>query len=100
MIVHSNCLDYVGHIYSRQDKVVGVLLSDKDYPKRVAHTLLNKILDDFVSRYPVARMDSTTSYNFPELDGVSGFIVCLGLTVVFVTVSESGKCRYNHESTS
>jgi len=77
----------VGHIYARQDRVVGVLLSDKDYPKRVAHTLLNKILDDFVLRYPVKQIPDTITFVFPELDGVR---VCSGrlLMVVFIAISK------------
>jgi synaptobrevin homolog YKT6 len=62
--------DYVGHVYARSDRVVGILLSDKDYPKRVAHTLLGKILDDFALRYPVTKLGSTTTFVFPELDAV------------------------------
>lgn len=39
--------DYMGHVYLRTDQLSCVLFTDEEYPKRVAHTLINKILDDF-----------------------------------------------------
>nr|CAG4648270.1 EOG090X0E6P [Moina brachiata]SVE93278.1 EOG090X0E6P [Moina brachiata] len=42
--------EYMCHIYVRADGLAGVLIADHEYPQRVAHTLLTKILDDFSSR--------------------------------------------------
>ena len=39
--------EYKCHVYIRPDCLVGVCLTDHEYPNRVAHTLLAKILDDF-----------------------------------------------------
>jgi hypothetical protein len=63
-------LDYVGHVYARTEGVVGVLISDKDYPLRVAYSLLSKILDEFLQRYPPSKFKSDTSLDFPELHSV------------------------------
>ncbi|XP_065093586.1 synaptobrevin homolog YKT6 [Ochlerotatus camptorhynchus] len=38
---------YMCHVYVRADNLGAVLISDHEYPHRVAHTLLTKILDDF-----------------------------------------------------
>ena len=47
-------------------------MSDKDYPKEVAQTLLVKVVDSFVSKYPVETItDCSTFCKFPELDGLS-----------------------------
>ena len=39
--------EYKCHVYIRPDCLVGVCLTDHEYPHRVAHTLLTKVLDDF-----------------------------------------------------
>ena len=39
--------EYFCHVFVRPDCLVGVCLSDQEYPPRVAHTLLGKVLDDF-----------------------------------------------------
>ena len=63
-------VDYVAHVYARTEGLAGVLISDKDYPVRVAYSLLSKILDEFLQRYPPSKFKSTTSLDFPELHGV------------------------------
>lgn len=35
--------DYMAHVFVRGDNLTGVLVSDQEYNKRVAHTLLNKV---------------------------------------------------------
>lgn len=44
--------DYIAHVYARSDQLCGVIYSDQEYPKRVAHTLLNKVLEDFSKVVP------------------------------------------------
>ena len=39
--------EYKCHVYIRPDCLVGVCLTDHEYPHRVAHSLLTKVLDDF-----------------------------------------------------
>ncbi|KAL1919963.1 uncharacterized protein VTP21DRAFT_1895 [Calcarisporiella thermophila] len=57
--------NYVGHVYVRSDGAAGVIVSDKEYPARVAFSLLNKILDEFTVRYPKHQWAQGMSY--PEL---------------------------------
>lgn len=40
---------YIGHVYVRSDDLAGVIVSDQEYPARVAHSLLNKMLEEFSS---------------------------------------------------
>ena len=35
--------EYLAHIYVRSDNLAAVIISDQEYTKRVAHTLLNKV---------------------------------------------------------
>lgn len=63
----------MGHVYARTEGVVGVLISDKDYPLHVAHFLLSKALDEFLQRYPPSKFKSASSLAFPELDSVYSF---------------------------
>ena len=62
--------DYVGHVYARTEGLVGVVISDKDYPLRVAYSLLTKVLDEFLQRYPISKIKSSTTLDFPELQTV------------------------------
>ncbi|OWF35665.1 Synaptobrevin-like YKT6 [Mizuhopecten yessoensis] len=43
---------YICHIYVRSDGLAGVVIGDHEYPKRVAHTLINKILATFEKEVP------------------------------------------------
>lgn len=43
---------YMCHVYVRADSLGAVLIADHEYPQRVAHTLLSKVLDDFSARVP------------------------------------------------
>ncbi|XP_034941928.1 synaptobrevin homolog YKT6 [Chelonus insularis] len=44
--------DYMCHVYVRGDSLAGVLISDHEYPNRVCHTLITKVLDEFALKYP------------------------------------------------
>lgn len=41
---------YMCHVYVRSDNLAAVLIADHEYPGRVAHTLLTKIMDDFSAK--------------------------------------------------
>lgn len=45
---------YMCHVYVRGDNLGAVLISDHEYPPRVAHTLITKVLDDFTAKVPAA----------------------------------------------
>lgn len=40
------------HVYVRGDSLAGVLISDHEYPNRVSHTLITRVLDEFSAKYP------------------------------------------------
>mmetsp|Transcript_23113 Transcript_23113/g.38022 ORF Transcript_23113/g.38022 Transcript_23113/m.38022 type:complete len:200 (+) Transcript_23113:107-706(+) len=44
--------EYLGHVYRRPDGLAGIVISDIEYTPRVAFSLINKILDEFFSKYP------------------------------------------------
>ncbi|KAI8138726.1 Longin-like domain-containing protein [Fennellomyces sp. T-0311] len=56
----------VAHVYGHPQGVIGVIISDKEYPSRVAFSLLNKILDEFLVRFPREKWNPPLSY--PELN--------------------------------
>lgn len=56
------------HAYGRTEGVCGVIVTDQEYPKLVAHQLLSKIVDEFLTKHPVATFrDSNAKVPFPEL---------------------------------
>lgn len=63
--------NYVGHTYTRSEGVSGVLITDKEYPVRPAYTLLNKVLDEFITSHPPIQWKNLTETNssldMPEL---------------------------------
>lgn len=59
---------YTFHAYARTEGVAGIIISDHEYPALVAHQLLGKILDEFLSRYPrTAFANSNSECPFPQL---------------------------------
>lgn len=44
--------EYLWQVYVRSDNLAGVVISDHEYPSRVAHTLITKILDEFSQKVP------------------------------------------------
>lgn len=62
--------EYMCHVYVRGDNLAGVLISDHEYPSRVSHTLITKVLDEFSTKYPsstwIVQKESTC--DFPQLD--------------------------------
>jgi len=59
---------YTFHAYARSEGVAGIIISDQEYPALVAHQLLSKLLDEFLSRYPrSAWANSNSEVPFPQL---------------------------------
>lgn len=44
--------EYMCHVYVRANNLASVLISDHEYPRRVAHTLIARVMDDFASKHP------------------------------------------------
>ncbi|XP_072936643.1 synaptobrevin homolog YKT6 [Epargyreus clarus] len=61
--------EYMLQVYVRADNLAGVFISDHEYPSRVAHTLITKILDEFTARVPPNSWATAneTTVDFPVL---------------------------------
>ena len=57
--------EYYCHVFVRGDSLTGVCFSDHEYPPRVAHTLLARVLEDF-----------SGNLLFKRLKKSSGIIYC------------------------
>jgi len=44
--------EYMCHAYVRSDHLTAVCLTDHEYPHRVAHTMLQRIMEDFTGQVP------------------------------------------------
>lgn len=64
--------DYLCHVFVRNDSLSGVVIADKEYPSRVAFTLLGKLLDDFDAQVPSAKWRSGASDL--EFDGCEKYL--------------------------
>ncbi|KAK3313477.1 Longin-like domain-containing protein [Apodospora peruviana] len=61
--------DYVIHCYGRSEGVAGVIIT-KEYPNLAAHSVLSKLMDQFLAEKPVATIKAATTDNslpFPAL---------------------------------
>lgn len=62
-------LGYKFHVYARTEGIAAVLIADEDYPQRVAFTLLNKVLDEFLEKHPRSKWAmGSPKLPFPALD--------------------------------
>lgn len=55
--------NYVGHTYTRSEGLSCVLITDKEYPVRPAYTLINKILEEYLSLHPASQWSNVTATN-------------------------------------
>lgn len=64
--------NYIGHTYTRSEGLSCVIISDKEYPVRPAYTLINKILEEYLSLHPSEQWGSiaatTPSLAFDKLE--------------------------------
>ncbi|GAB1320288.1 palmitoyltransferase [Madurella fahalii] len=61
--------DYVVHCYARSEGVAGVVIT-KDYPHIAAHSVLSKLMDQFLSEVPLATIKGASKdgdISFPAL---------------------------------
>ncbi|KAI5866623.1 putative snare protein [Durotheca rogersii] len=61
--------DYTFHAYGRTEGVCGIIISDQEYPALVAHQLLSKVVDEFLSAHPRSSWSSGQPVTMPELRG-------------------------------
>lgn len=62
--------EYLCHVYVRADNLAGVVVTDHEYPSRVSHTLITKILDEFQAKFPAANWPALEERDvvFPQLN--------------------------------
>lgn len=63
-------IEYMCHVYVRSDNIAGVVISDHEYPSRVSHTLVTKILDEFSQKVPPFSWPNLTEKDvvFPQIN--------------------------------
>jgi synaptobrevin family protein YKT6 len=59
------CLGFTIHAYGRVEGVCGVIVSDKAYDSRVAHSILSKFSDEFLAKYPRTAFANATKQSSP-----------------------------------
>lgn len=62
--------DYVVHCYARSEGVAGVVIT-KNYPHIAAHSVLSKLMDQFLSEVPLATIQAATKdgdVSFPAVE--------------------------------
>ncbi|CAN3375682.1 hypothetical protein DIURU_001242 [Diutina rugosa] len=64
--------NYVGHTYNRSEGLACVIITDKEYPVRPAYTLINKILEEYLSLHPKQQWETVehadSSLEFIQLE--------------------------------
>ncbi|KAK0621358.1 Longin-like domain-containing protein [Bombardia bombarda] len=65
--------DYVVHCYARSEGVAGVIIT-KDYPHIAAHSVLSKLMDQFLSEKPMATITSAVTDNSVSYPPLAEFI--------------------------
>lgn len=61
-------LDYTFHAYGRTEGICGIIISDHQYPALVAHQLLSKVVDEFLTKHPRSSWaNGDVILPFPEL---------------------------------
>jgi synaptobrevin family protein YKT6 len=68
----TSLLEYTFHVYGGKDRqagVCGLIVSDEEYPRRVAQDLLSRIVDQFCTKYPRTAFvnASKNTLSLPEL---------------------------------
>ncbi|KAL6898315.1 Longin-like domain-containing protein [Trichoderma evansii] len=60
--------DYTFHAYGRTEGICGIIISDHQYPALVAHQLLSKVVDEFLTKHPRSSWaNGDVNLPFPEL---------------------------------
>lgn len=61
--------EYMCHVFVRGDNLAGILVSDHEYPHRVAHTLITNVLNEFSKAVPASSWPTGTeaTIQFPQL---------------------------------
>jgi synaptobrevin family protein YKT6 len=58
---------YTFHVYGRSEGIAGVIISDLEYPSLVAHQILSRLVDEFLSEHPIASFQGGCEIAWPKL---------------------------------
>ncbi|KAK6531421.1 palmitoyltransferase [Arthrobotrys megalospora] len=58
---------YMVHAYSRPENCTGIVITNAEYPRRIPHELLNRLLDEFITKFPRNTWAPNKSYDLPQL---------------------------------
>jgi len=73
-IANHSLQDYVVHCYARSEGVAGVIIT-KDYPHIAAHSVLSKLMDQFLAEKPIASIQGKTKDNEVPYPPLKEYIV-------------------------
>lgn len=65
--------DYIFHVTCKENSLAGVIISDAEYPPRVAFTLLNKVLEEFSAAVSPASWPALKE-NSADYSGLPAFL--------------------------
>ena len=67
-MVPTSYLDYTFHAYGRTEGVCGIIITNHEYPVLVAHSILSKVMDEFLAEHPRSEWeDDDATVEFPQL---------------------------------
>lgn len=62
----------MGHVYTLKEGISGVVVADKEYSVRVAFSILNRVLDEYMTQHPKSDWANATVATaktaFPQLE--------------------------------
>ncbi|KAJ7589551.1 Longin-like domain-containing protein [Mycena floridula] len=61
--------NYTAHAYNRggDEQLAAIIITDSEYPVRPVFSLINKLLDEFISKVPKTAWKDPASISFPEI---------------------------------
>ena len=65
--------DYVIHCYGRSEGVAGIIIT-KEYPTIAAHSVLSKLMDQFLAEKPLATINAAKTDNSVPFPALKDFI--------------------------
>jgi len=68
-------LEHYCHAYVSPSKLGGAVISDKEYPARVAYNLISKALEEFAKAYPQANAETLTADTIMPLAALEPLLV-------------------------
>ncbi|EGX53263.1 palmitoyltransferase [Orbilia oligospora] len=58
---------YMVHAYTRPENCTGIVITNAEYPRRIPHELLNRLLDEFITKHPRTTWAPNKTYDLPQL---------------------------------